>query len=133
MDAVIATSEAAASYLERPATVILHGIDTVHYAPPPNRNATFRATGLPGKSAIGCVGRVRRQKGTDVFVDAMCRLLPKYPHFTAVIIGAVTPDQMSFNDELKKKVELAGLSERIRFLGELPIDDVPPWYQRILI
>jgi mannosyltransferase len=133
MHAVIAASEAAASYLKRPATVILHGIDTMRYAPPADRDTAFRAAGLPGKYAIGCFGRVRHQKGTDVFVDAMCRLLPKYPDFTAVIIGSVTSDQIAFNDRLKKQAEAAGLVERIRFLGELPIDDVPPWYQRILI
>ena len=133
MDAVIAASEAAASYLKRPATVILHGIDTARYAPPADREVAFRATNLPGRYAIGCFGRVRHQKGTDVFVDAMCRLLPKYPDFTAVIVGAVTPDQQGFNDGLKKQVAAAGLSERVRFLGELPIDDVPPWYQRVLI
>jgi len=119
MDAVIAASEAAASYLKRPATVILHGIDTARYAPPADREAAFRATGLPGRYAIGCFGRVRHQKGTDVFVDAMCRLLPKYPDFTAVIVGAVTPDQQGFNDGLKRQVAAAGLSERVRFLGEL--------------
>jgi mannosyltransferase len=133
MDAIIAASEAAASYLKRPATVILHGIDTARYSPAADRDAAFRATGLPEKYAIGCFGRVRHQKGTDIFVDAMCRLLPKYPDFTAVIIGAVTPDQKAFNDGLKKKVDAAGLASRVRFLGELPIDDVPPWYQRILI
>jgi mannosyltransferase len=133
MHAVIAASEAAASYLKRPSTVILHGIDTARYAPPADRDAAFRATGFPGKYAIGCFGRVRHQKGTDVFVSAMCRLLPKYPDFTAVIVGGVTADQRGFNDGLKQKAAAAGLSDRIRFLGELPIDDVPPWYQRVLI
>lgn len=133
MDAVIAASEAAASYLKRPAIVILHGIDTERYAPPGDRDAAFRVTGLPGRYAIGCFGRVRHQKGTDVFIDAMCRLLPKYPDFAAVVIGAVTPDQRTFNDGLKNQVDAAGLSDRVRFLGELPIDDVPAWYQRILI
>lgn len=76
---------------------------------------------------------MRHQKGTDVFVDAMCRLLPEHPDFCAVIIGNVTADQRAFNEGLKKRVEAAGLSDRIRFLGELPIADVPPWYQRILI
>jgi mannosyltransferase len=131
MDAVIATSEAAASYLKVPATVILHGVDTERYRPPKSRDAEFIISGLRGKYAIGCFGRVRHQKGTDVFVEAMCELLPRYPDFSAVIIGAV--DDASFEAALKEKVASAGLAERVRFMGELPIDDVPMWYRRILI
>ncbi|MGG2478097.1 hypothetical protein ACNVD4_22235, partial [Rhizobium sp. BR5] len=33
-------------------------------------------TGLPGQYLIGCFGRVRHQKGTDLFVRAMIELLP---------------------------------------------------------
>lgn len=133
MDAVIATSDASASYLQVPHVVIMHGIDTVRYAPPADRDAEFAKTGLPGRYAIGCFGRVRAQKGTDVFVEAMCRLLPQYPDFTAVIVGEVTSDQRGFESKLKEQVAAAGLSDHVRFLGELPIDEVPPWYQRILI
>src|SRR4051812_14748568 len=96
MDGIVATSQAAASYLVRPAQVIHHGVDTELYHPPADRAALFAATGLPGKYAIGCFGRLRKQKGTDVFVEAMCRLLPRYPDFTAIIIGAITPDQQIF-------------------------------------
>jgi mannosyltransferase len=131
MDAVIAASEAAASFLKRPSTVILHGIDTQRYAPPDDRVAAFAEAGLPGKYAIGCFGRVRAQKGTDVFVAAMCRLLPIYPDFSAVVVGAA--DQSAFEDGLKEQARAAGLAGRIRFTGELPIGDVPPWYRRILI
>jgi mannosyltransferase len=133
MDGVIATSQAAASYLKVPAQVIHHGVDTGLYSPPEDRMAAFAATGLPGKYGIGCFGRVREQKGTDVFVDAMCRLLPDYPDFTAIIIGAVTADQHGFERALRAQVEAAGLEDRILFLGELPIADVPPWYERITI
>src|SRR5205085_2932272 len=79
MDAIIATSELSASYLKCDATVIPHGIDTDRYAPAADRRAAFAEAGLPGRYAIGCFGRVRVQKGTDVFVEAMCRLLPRYP------------------------------------------------------
>jgi mannosyltransferase len=133
MDGVIATSQAAASYLVLPAQVIHHGVDTELYRPPVDRAALFAATGLPGKYGVGCFGRLREQKGTDVFVEAMCRLLPRYPDFTAVIIGAVTPDQQIFVRGLRARVEAAGLTERVRFLGELSIADVPPWYQRTTI
>lgn len=131
MDAVIATSDASASYLRVPATVILHGVDTDRYRPPDDRDAAFRESGLPGKYAIGCFGRVRHQKGTDVFVDAMCRLLPHYPDFSAAVIGAV--DDPSFEAGLKQRARAAGIEDRIRFFGELPIEDVPPWYRRVLI
>jgi mannosyltransferase len=133
MDAVIATSDASAAYLQRPATVVLHGVDPDLYRPPPDRAAAFGASGLPGKYGIGCFGRVRAQKGTDVFVEAMCALLPYYPDFSAVVIGSVTPDQRAFARALEARVAEAGLTDRVRFLGELPIEDVPPWYQRIAI
>ena len=133
MDAVIATSEIAAQFLRRPATVILHGIDVDLYRPPADRVAAFAKTGLPGKYGIGTFGRVRRQKGSDLFVEAMCRLLPQYPEFSAVVIGLTTVDNLPFVEGLKQQIAAAGLSERIRFLGELPIEEVPLWYQRISI
>src|SRR6202020_2296486 len=109
MDAIIATNDISASFLKRAATVIPHGVDTISYAPPADRVAAFAEAKLPGRYAIGCFGRVRAQKGTDVFVDAMCRLLPRYPDFTAVIVGAITVEQTAFANELKKRIEAAGL------------------------
>ncbi len=122
MDAIIATSDLSASFLKVKATVIPHGVDTAVYAPPLDRTAAFAEAALPGRYAIGCFGRVRAQKGTDVFVDAMCRLLPRYPDFTAVIVGQVTTEQASFANELKKRIEAAGLQSRIVITGELPIE-----------
>ena len=130
MDAIIATSEVSASFLKREATVISHGVDADRYAPPADRAAAFAEAGLPGRYAIGCFGRVRAQKGTDVFVDAMCRLLPRYPDFTAVIVGAITSDQTAFANDLKSRIQTAGLQSRIVIKGELPIEEVPRWYQR---
>src|SRR5262249_19500417 len=133
-DAVIAASAAAASYLKRPPTKIIHhGVDTDRYAPPPAREQAFGATGLPGKYGIGAFGRVRAQKGTDVFVAAMCRLLPRYPDFTAVVIGRITVEHRAFADKLLADAAAAGLTDRVRFLGELPIEEVPRWYQRVSI
>ena len=133
MDAVIATSELAAQYLQRPATVIHHGIDVDLYVPPADRRAAFAETGLPGKYGIGTFGRVRKQKGSDLFVEAMRRLLPRYPDFCAVVVGLTTVDNLPFVEGLKRDIEAAGLTNRIRFLGELPVEEVPLWYQRISI
>jgi mannosyltransferase len=133
MDAIIATSDLSASYLKRSATVVPHGVDTDIYAPPPDRAAAFAESGLPGRYAIGCFGRVRAQKGSDVFVEAMCRLLPRYPDFTAVMVGAIVPEQMVFANDLKRRIEAAGLNQRIVILGELEIAKVQRWYQRLTI
>ena len=54
------------------------------------REALFSAgaeTGLPGKYGVGVFGRVRHQKGSDLFIEAMIRLLPNYPAWTAVVTG----------------------------------------------
>lgn len=133
MDAVIATSDISASFLKRESTVITHGVDTDIYAPPPDRVASFAAGRLPGSYAIGCFGRVRAQKGSDVFVDAMCRLLPLYPDFSAVLVGAVTPEQTPFANDLKKRIASAGLTSRIVITGELDIAEVQRWYPRLSI
>jgi mannosyltransferase len=133
MDAIIATSDLSASFLKREATVIMHGVDTDVYAPPADRAAAFAQAALPGRYAIGCFGRVRAQKGSDVFVEAMCALLPHYPDFTAVIVGAIVPEQQGFANALRKRIEAGGLKSRIVLTGELQIDEVQRWYQRLTI
>jgi mannosyltransferase len=133
MDAIIATSELSASFLKREATVIMHGVDTDVYSPPADRAAAFAEAALPGRYAIGCFGRVRAQKGSDVFVEAMCALLPRYPDFTAVLVGAIVPEQQGFAGDLRRRIEAAGLQSRIVITGELEIEEVQRWYQRLTI
>ncbi|PYE86525.1 glycosyltransferase family 4 protein [Phyllobacterium leguminum] len=129
MDAVIATSARSGSYLEMPHTVIMHGVDIGRFHPAETAEDEFAATGLPGRYAIGCFGRVRHQKGTDLFVDAMIALLPDYPDWTAIIAGRTTAEHKAFEDELKVRIAAAGLQDRILFLGEVP--DIKIWYRRL--
>ena len=133
MDAVVATSAETANYIPVPAKIISHGVDTARYFPAEDRSREWRSSGLPGRFGVAIFGRVRHQKGTDLFVEAMCRLLPKFPDFTAVIIGAVTPDQIPFANNLKRIIAAAGLSERIRFLEERPAAEIPVWFRRMSI
>ena len=129
MDGVIATSARSGSFLHVPHTVIRHGIDLAGFVPAADREAAVAHAGFVGQRLIGCFGRVREQKGTDLFVAAMIALLPSRPNWTAVITGRVTEDNRAFADGLKAQIAAAGLSERIRFLGEVP--DIKPWYQRV--
>ncbi|MCL6229343.1 glycosyltransferase family 4 protein [Bartonella bilalgolemii] len=129
MDKVIATSERTGKYLEVPHQVIMHGVDLERFSPPKTIDDYFSASGLSGKYAIGCFGRVRYLKGTDLFVDAMLELLPSYPDWTAIIAGRTTVKHYNFEKQLRQKVATAGLSDRIIFLGE--IQDTPLWYRRL--
>ncbi len=129
MDAVIATSARSGSFLQVPHSIIQHGIDLDMFHPPATQDDTIAATGLPGKHLIGCFGRVRHQKGTDLFVRAMVELLPLYPDWTAVICGRVTAEHRAFGEELENLVKPVGLADRIRFMGE--VDDIKPWYRRL--
>ena len=63
----------------------------------------------------------------------MCRLLPRYPDFTAVIVGAIAVEQIAFANNLKKRIEASGLQSRIVITGERPIEEVQRWYQRLTI
>lgn len=129
MDAVAATSARTAAYLTRPATVILHGIDTDTFAPPADRAALRARLGLPDAVLIGCYGRIRAQKGTDAFVDAMIRLLPSRPGAVALVMGRATEQHGKFLEDLKARAARAGLAERILFLPEVTVDRMAEWYQ----
>lgn len=129
MDAVIATSARSGSFLEVPHRVVMHGVDVATFHPAEAESDRFSASRLPGRHAVGCFGRIRHQKGTDLFVEAMLDLLPRYPDWTAVITGRVTAEHRPFAEALRRRIEAAGLSERIRFLGEVP--DIPAWYRRV--
>ncbi|WGD31839.1 glycosyltransferase family 4 protein [Ancylobacter sp. WKF20] len=133
MDRVIATSPQAASYLDVPSTVVMHGVDTERYHPAPDRAAAWAATGLPGRYGIGVFGRVRYQKGQDLFVEAMAELLPDHPDWTAVVIGLSTPSEQPFLNGLKARIAAAGLEERIIILGEQPIEKMPEWFRCLSI
>ncbi len=131
MNAVIATSGRSGSFLQVPHDVIMHGVDLQRFHPPIGDDDSFAASGLPGKYAVGCFGRVRSSKGTDLFVDAMVALLPKYPDWTAIITGRTTAEHQSFEDSLKAKIAAAGLQDRILILGEVP--DIRVWYRRLTL
>ncbi len=131
MDEVIATSEMAASYLERKPIVIQHGVDLIRFHPSDDKALEWKKSGLPGNYGVGVFGRVRHQKGTDLFVDAMIRLLPEFPEWTAVITGLEAPEEAVFVHDLKQRINDAGLADRIVMLGEVSREDMPLWFRRV--
>jgi mannosyltransferase len=130
MDAVISTSQKTAGYLERPSTVILHGIDLRRFSPPKDRAEAKRAAGLPeDRKIVGCFGRIRRQKGTDLFAEALFEPLKAMPDWIAIIAGRTTAEHRGFEAELRARIAAEGLSERILFVGEHT--DIERWYRAL--
>lgn len=130
MDGVIATSAKGAAYLEWPAEVILHGIDTQAFSPAENRTALRARLGLPETGPlIGCYGRIRAQKGTDAFVAAMIAVLREHPSAHALVMGRATEKHTAFLSGLRRQVAEAGLSERILFCPEVPVWEMADWYR----
>ncbi len=133
MDGVISTTPEAASFVPNTTRVVFHGANLERFTPPADKYTAWQRTGLPGKFGIGVFGRIRPSKGTDIFVDAMIRVLPEFEDFTAIITGRYAAEHEAYKHALDDKIRAAGLTDRIVFVGEVPIDDVPLWYQNVSI
>ncbi len=132
MDRLVATSAKSAAYLEREATVIHHGIDTSDFTPAADKAALRAELSLPASATlIGCYGRIRPQKGNDLFIAAMVELLPKHPDAVAVMMGGVTDQFRDFLQGLKDKVAEAGLADRVLFLPEAQDWEITKYFQAL--
>lgn len=126
MDAIVATTSVNAEVMPGAPVIIPHGVDTTRFTP-----GTSDLFGMGDARVIGCFGRVRHKKGTHHFVEAMCRLLPQNPGFSAVIMGRVTPDNKDYADTLKAQIAKAGLTDRIRFAEEIPVGRMTEAYNAL--
>ena len=133
MDGVISTTPEAGSQVPNTTRIVPHGISLERFVPPHEKLTVWQRTGLPGRYGIGTFGRVRPDKGSDIYVDAMLELLPEFPEYTAVIAGLCQPQHQDFKQAMVEKIQARGLSERILFLGEIAPDAVGKWYQNVLI
>lgn len=132
MDAVIATSPATAAYLQRPALVIPHGIDPQVFCPVVDRRAVRQALGLPLEAVlVGCFGRLRAQKGTDVCVEALLPLLARDPRLHLLLLGRTTRRHRAFRRALEQRLQASPDGQRVHLLPEVPVAAVVPWYQAL--
>lgn len=78
---------------------------------------------------VGCYGRIRAQKGTDAFVEAMLPILRDNPDVVALVMGRATEKYESFEKGLKDRARAEGLSDRMLFLPEVPVGDMADFYR----
>jgi len=125
MDAIIATSESAARFFPEVAAVIPHGVDTERYHPAEDRRAAWAGLGYGGEQGVAIIGRIRPEKGTDIFVDAMIRVMETNPGVTALVLGTTKSKNRTFFDTMKAKAADTGLARRILFPGFVGHDALP--------
>ena len=132
MDAVLAMCKASAKFLQRsPDAIIYHGVNTDVYAPAENKEEAWKTLNLlpdnatKTKFGIAILGRVRKQKGVHLFVEACIALLHDYPDYTAVVVGSISSGNKNFVEQLTQKIAQAGMSDRIVFAGEQDFADIP--------
>jgi glycosyltransferase involved in cell wall biosynthesis len=104
------------------------GLDRFNSAILPFPSEARQKLGLPlDGPLIGMVGRLQRWKGIHVLVEAMPKVLQKYPDAHCVVVGGkhdLEPDYSTFLEQLIADV---GLGDRIIMAGLQK--NVPEWVQ----
>jgi glycosyltransferase involved in cell wall biosynthesis len=93
-------------------TVVYNGVDFARYAD------ARRCVGVSRPPRLVFVGRLTRNKGPDVFLDALREVMNRFPDAECWFVG-----DGPLRPELKRRARQYGLSAKVRFLGER--DDVP--------
>ncbi len=95
-------------------THIANGIDV----------GAWRSSSRPASvSSLACIGRVEREKGVFVLLEAFAKVLIEYPSATLDFIG----DGSSFQ-ALATEVSVRGLSDSVLLRGALPHDELQKAY-----
>ena len=96
--------------------LIPHGINQKHFNV---RNSTCNIDhlNLSGKFVISTFGRVRKQKGTDIFVKALIEITQKYDNVIGLVVGETDMRNYIFKSELDELISKSKLHAKIKFVG----------------
>ncbi len=116
VDRYIAVSHASARYLRESKGIPAHKINVIHNGrdlsrfPPPSSQST--GLGLRDEPVILAVARLDQQKGHRFLIDALGRLVHRWPRLLALFIGDGPLESV-----LKAQRDATGLGRHLRFLG----------------
>lgn len=139
-DALLACSAAVGEHLQQRlgltagrVEVLPNGVDAVRFRRLDRAEARARL-GLPHdpqdleRPLVGVVGRLCRQKGQDLFIDAVARLAAARPEVDWVLVGAA--DEPEVQRALQQRAADAGLhAPQLRWLGHQ--QDMPAVYSAL--
>jgi glycosyltransferase involved in cell wall biosynthesis len=100
--------------------VLPYGVDTARFRPRPEQRAALRTRlGVDGGTLLAfSAGRLVKKKGFEHLIDAWALLGD-----TSAAVLAIAGDG-DLRDELRDRARQAGAGDRVRFLGNLPQDEV---------
>ena len=103
-------------------TVLRNGVDADFFRPV-NRDVVRRALGITGRTLLS-VGHLVERKGHHLAIGALKAL----PEYDLVIIGERGTESGGMVNELHRQAEDPALAGRVRFIGNLPQDQLRDWY-----
>jgi glycosyltransferase involved in cell wall biosynthesis len=107
--------------------VIPNGVDTERFRIG-DRAEARRRLGLPADGPLLLtVAGVYPGKGQHTVVDALPDLLARHEHLTYAMVGATRPGD-SYRWQLEQTVARLGLGDRVRFVGPVAHEALPPWF-----
>ena len=109
------------SMLSVQSSLVMHPIESFGTEEQKQKFLPRLATG----ELIGCFGRIRSQKGVDIFIEVMIKVCAADPLAVGLICGQTTTEHKEFEAGLKARVANAGFSNRIIFLGTQPSEKLP--------
>ena len=98
----------------KPVTIVPYGVDLARFRP------GARNGGRPAEVVVGAVARLSPEKGLDVLLRAVARLVEGGTPLRVVLAGD-GPQR----GRLERLAEQLGIAERVEFRGEVPHDVVP--------
>jgi len=113
-------AEAAARYAPagKPVTVAPYGVDLREFRPRPREERS--------EVAVGAVARLSKEKGLHYLLEAFAVVAGRHPQARLVLAGEGPERQ-----RLERLAARLGLGRRVRFLGEVPHEQVPEVLQQL--
>jgi glycosyltransferase involved in cell wall biosynthesis len=107
-----------------PIDVLLNGVDR-HHVDPAVVAKVQAEHGLRERPVVAFIGRLESNKGCREFVSAALKLLNLRPGAVDIVVigdGSLRPG-------LEKQISVAGMSDRVRFVGRVPHERVAVWLE----
>lgn len=109
--------------------VVPNGVDVEKFNP--KLRELYRAEKDSDEIRLVYVGEIAPWHGLDVVIECLPKVLRRFPNVKLIIVGGpakelqYSRERHSYVEQLKRKVERLGLSDKVVFTGYVPHDEVP--------